>query len=157
MENWKLDDGLVQFPSGRRIRGRSWKNPVAEEADFSLVLTTVSGKEFASYSLFPGSTENIMIDWPDERLPRRASHALSQLRQAWERSENERVEIVCRTGVGRVGTALAIIAVFEGMAPDAAIEFVRENYNRNSVSSPAQRGFIREYVTRPEGLDGFEK
>lgn len=152
MENWKLGDGVVQFPSGRRIRGRSWKEPVAQQADLSLVLTTVSGKEFASYSVFPGSTESITIDWPDERIPRRVAHAITQLREVWNRASHERVEITCRTGVGRTGTALAIIGVFEGMSPDDAIEFVRKNYNQNAVSSPAQRGFLREYASQTDEL-----
>lgn len=148
MKSWNLGDGVVEFPSGRRIRGRSWKDQAAEQADLSLMLTTVSGKEFASYSIFPSSAESITIDWPDERLPRRASHAISQLYEVWKRAENERVEITCRTGVGRTGTALAIIAVFEGMAPDAAISFIRENYHQDAVSSPAQRGFLREYASQ---------
>ncbi|MDR6939935.1 protein-tyrosine phosphatase family protein [Arcanobacterium hippocoleae] len=146
MEKWQLDDGVVQFPSGRRIRGRSWKVKAAEEADLSLVLTTVTGQEFASYAVFPGSTESMMIDWPDERIPRRGAHAVAQLNEIWERAKDERVEITCRTGIGRTGTALAIIAVFEGMDPDAAIEFVQKNYHPDSVKSPAQRGFLREYA-----------
>lgn len=148
MENWKLGGGVVQFPSGRRIRGRSWKEPTQQQADLSLVLTTVSGKEFASYSVFQGATKSVTIDWPDERIPRRVSHAISQLREVWNRALNERVEITCRTGVGRTGTALAIIAVFEGMDPDEAIAFVRENYHPDAVNSPAQRGFLREYASQ---------
>ena len=85
-----------------------------------------------------------MIDWPDFRLPRRTSQAHEILKEAYERAKSERVEIVCGGGVGRTGTALAIIGVLDGMAPQEAIDYVKSHYNKLSVETPAQRAFVRD-------------
>lgn len=146
MEQWDLTEGVVEFPSGRRIRGRSWRQPVSQNATVSVILTTAAPGEFSTHSVFEGDPDRIMIDWPDERLPKRTAHATEMLRQAWELAKTERVEITCRGGVGRTGTALAMIAVFEGLAPTEAIDFIREHYNEESVKSHAQRGFLREFA-----------
>ncbi|MDY5585322.1 MAG: protein-tyrosine phosphatase family protein [Arcanobacterium sp.] len=151
MERWQLGEGVVEFPSGRRIRARSWKTDVAQVADLSIVLTTVAGKNFAAEHGYPGKNETIIIDWPDERLPRRTVQATRILRDVWERSEKELVEITCRGGVGRTGSALAIIATFEGMNALEAIDFVRKNYNENSVKSHAQRGFLLDFNPENNG------
>ncbi|WP_124054184.1 protein-tyrosine phosphatase family protein [Arcanobacterium ihumii] len=144
MKNWQDTDGVVEFPSGRRVRGRSWRASVTQEADVSVVLTTASGKEFSNNGVI-GSGETITIDWPDYRLPRRPSQAIQVLRDVWQRSDKELVEITCSGGVGRTGTALAILAIFEGMCSTDAIDFVQEKYNPGSVSEHAQRGFLKDF------------
>ncbi len=145
MEKWQLTDGVVEFPSGRRIRARSWKAPVLQLATLSVVLTTVSETEFAGAQTFPGAKEIIMIDWPDQRLPRRSMQAVKTLQEVWQRADQELVEITCRGGVGRTGSALALIAMYEGMSSSEAIDFIRESYNNDSVTSPAQRGFLTDF------------
>jgi protein-tyrosine phosphatase len=43
------------------------------------------------------------------------------LRELLERAETERVEIACGGGIGRTGTALACLAVLDGVPNDEAI------------------------------------
>lgn len=146
MKQWHDTDGVVEFPSGRQVRGRSWRASVSEDADISVVLTTASGKEFSNNGVI-GAGETITIDWPDYRLPRRPAQAIQLLREIWQRADNELVEITCSGGVGRTGTALAILAIFEGMKASDAIDFVQEKYNPGSVSEHAQRGFLKDFDT----------
>ena len=55
----------------------------------------------------------------------------------------QRVEVACRGGVGRTGTALAALAVIDGLPPDAAVGWVRERYHRRAVETPWQRAWLR--------------
>jgi protein-tyrosine phosphatase len=64
------------------------------------------------------------------------------LREAWTRAETERVEIACAGGHGRTGTALACIAVLDGVPNRKAVEYVREHYDRRAVETPWQRRFV---------------
>ncbi len=144
VERWAIAPGVIEFPSGRRIRGRSWRKSADENADLCIMLTTSAGSRLGRSGITSSATETITIDWPDLRLPRRTSQAHDILKEAWERAETERVEIVCGGGVGRTGTALAIIGVLDGMEPQEAIDFVKANYNSNSVETPAQRAFVRD-------------
>ena len=144
VEQWNIAPGVVEFPSGRRIRGRSWRNRGEENADLCIMLTTSVGSRLGRSVVTSSADETIAIDWPDLRLPRRTSQAHEILKEAYERALTERVEIVCGGGVGRTGTALAIIGVLDGMAPQEAIDFVKKHYNENSVETPAQRAFVRD-------------
>ena len=144
MSTWDIDEGVVEFPSGKRIRGRSWHQPISEYADVSAVLTTATPEEFAQRGAVSMARELIYISWPDNRVPRRPRQAMTQLHELLNRAEKERIEITCGGGVGRTGTALAILAIFDGMAPDEAIAFVRSSYNEESVTEHAQRGFLAD-------------
>ncbi|MEW6860431.1 protein-tyrosine phosphatase family protein [Trueperella pyogenes] len=143
-ELWPLSTGVVEFPSGRRIRGRSWRSPVDDPADLCIMLTTGVGSRFGHPGVVTSAVETISIDWPDFRLPRRPAQAHEVLREAWERALTEKVEIVCGGGVGRTGTALAILGVLDGMEPHEAIEFVKHNYDERAVETPAQRAFVND-------------
>ncbi len=156
MSKWELDDGVIEFPSGRRVRGRSWKTPVSQDATYTVVLTTSSGKDFSNHGIQTSAQETVTIDWPDDRLPLRLSQASQVLREAWERSAEERVEIVCTGGKGRTGTALAIMAICDGMTPEDAIDFVRENYCAEAIQTHAQRGFLLDFSYRGVVLDSKE-
>lgn len=142
MGKWQSGRGVIELPSGRRVRGRSWRHHFDEHADVSVVLTTSVGNRFGAPKVISDAEETLSIDWPDFRLPRRPAQAHQTLREIWERAAQERVEITCAGGVGRTGTALAILAVLDGMEPDEAIEFVRENYNPKSCETRAQRAFV---------------
>lgn len=144
VKHWAMSHGVVEFPSGRRVRGRSWRKATEEPADLCVILTTGVGSRFGHPGVVTSATETILIDWPDLRLPRRPAQAHEVLREAWERAENEKVEIVCAGGVGRTGTALAIIGVLDGMDPHAAIDFVKTNYDPHAVETPAQRAFVND-------------
>jgi protein-tyrosine phosphatase len=91
----------------------------------------------------PTEWDQRWIPWPDFRLPRDRAAALATLADAHARASHERVEIACRGGRGRTGTALACIAVMAGVPPDAAVEYVRRHYDRRAVETPFQRRFVR--------------
>ena len=144
MSTWDLENGVVELPSGRRIRGRSWHEPISEYADVTAVLTTATPEEFAQRQAVGISREVVYISWPDYRLPSRPMQAREQLARLLERAQEERVEITCGGGVGRTGTALAILAIMDGMDPEAAVEFVQREYNPDSATSHAQRGYLMD-------------
>ncbi|WP_139244336.1 protein-tyrosine phosphatase family protein [Arthrobacter alpinus] len=138
---WDVDEtGVMCLPSGRLLRGRGLHKPLASGAtpDFALYLL---GQRPA-----PVEWEARWVPWPDFRLPRDHGDARDALREAWLRSEKERVEIACDGGRGRTGTALACIAVLDGVPADKAVKFVREHYNPRAVETPWQRRYIAHFT-----------
>ncbi|WP_104092530.1 protein phosphatase [Arthrobacter sp. GMC3] len=138
---WDADEsGVMQLPSGRLLRGRGFHKPIPRGAtpDFALYLL---GKKPA-----PVKWEARWVLWPDFRLPKDRDDARDALREAWLRSETERVEIACTGGHGRTGTALACIAVFDGVPADKAVTFVREHYNPRAVETPWQRLYVARFT-----------
>lgn len=89
---------------------------------------------------------SVWVDWPDFRLPRDRQLAREVLTWAWERSARERVEVACGGGRGRTGTALACLAVVDGVHPDEAVTFVRDRYDPRAVETPWQRRFVRRFA-----------
>lgn len=138
MEPWAPElSGVVTLPSGRLVRGRRLRSGLLDDSDapdFGLYLTARPHRE---------SWQSKWIAWPDFRLPRVPADALSALREAYERSSSERVEIACGGGTGRTGTALAILARFDGVPADEAVAWVRAAYRHNAVETPWQRKFVR--------------
>lgn len=57
----------------------------------------------------------------------------------------ERVEIACGGGRGRTGTALAALAVLDGVPAEEAVEFVRRHYDRHAVETPWQRRYVSRF------------
>lgn len=85
------------------------------------------------------------VRWPDFRLPRDRADAADALGEAWSRAGHERVEVACDGGRGRTGTALACIAVIDGVPADQAVAFVREHYDARAVETPWQRRYVVRY------------
>lgn len=82
------------------------------------------------------------IRWPDFRLPSDRDYARAVLQQAWRRSEHERVEIACGGGIGRTGTALACLAVSDGVPAAEAVAYVRAHYHPRAAETPWQRRYV---------------
>lgn len=131
--------GVVVLPSGRRVRGRSLRRPLPDggEPDFGVYLL---GRKPA-----PTAWEVRWVRWPDFLLPVHRRDARDALHQAWSRAVHERVEVACAGGRGRTGTALACIAVLDGMSPSAAVEFVRRHYDARSIETPWQRRYVAHF------------
>jgi protein-tyrosine phosphatase len=55
------------------------------------------------------------------------------------------VELACGGGVGRTGTALACLAVLDGVPADEAVDYVRRHYHPSAVETPWQRRFVRRF------------
>lgn len=134
--------GLVEFPDGRRIRGAGLRRPRGD----------IAAPGFALYLL--GKDPKIetrpyrWVQWPDFRRPDSTDDVISALREAHVRAEFERVEIACGGGVGRTDTAMALLAVMSGVAPDKAVAWVRENYHPRAVETRWQRQWVRKAAER---------
>jgi protein-tyrosine phosphatase len=90
------------------------------------------------------------IRWPEFGLPSDRDAVAPVLSEAWERATSERVELACAGGRGRTGTALACLAILDGVPSAEAVAFVRAHYNTRAVETPWQR----RYVTRWRGRAG---
>jgi protein-tyrosine phosphatase len=83
-----------------------------------------------------------VVRWPDFRLPTDRDAALATLRQAHGRAATERVELACGGGIGRTGTALAVLAVLSGADPAEAVPWVRRHHHPRAVETPWQRRWV---------------
>jgi protein-tyrosine phosphatase len=92
--------------------------------------------------------ETLWIKWPDFRLPADEAGVLSALTEAWQRAVTERVEIACAGGHGRTGTALACLAILDGVPGTEAVAFVREHYDPHAVETPSQRRYVARWSAR---------
>jgi len=86
------------------------------------------------------------VRWPDFRLPSSHTQARAILGEAWARAAVERVDIACGGGRGRTGTALACLAILDGVPADEAVAFVRRNYDARAVETPWQRRYVRRFA-----------
>ena len=85
------------------------------------------------------------LRWPDFRLPTYRQETQDVLREALSRAARERVEIACGGGRGRTGTALACMAVMDGVPAAEAVAFVRAHYDPRAVETPWQRRWVRHF------------
>jgi len=131
--------GIVTLPSGRQVRGRSLRAPVPDgpRPDFGLYLLGSAPE--------PVEWDSRWVRWPDFRLPADRSDAAAALRLAWQRAASERVEVACVGGRGRTGTALACLAVLDGVPAGDAVAFVREHYHPRAVETPWQRRYVARF------------
>jgi protein-tyrosine phosphatase len=131
--------GVLRLPSGRLIRGRGLRHP----------LPGGPCPTFALYLLGrqppPVAWRSQWVRWPDFWLPSDPAAASAALHEAWERAGAERVEIACAGGHGRTGTALACLAVLDGLPARAAVGYVREHYAARAVETPWQRRFVARF------------
>jgi protein-tyrosine phosphatase len=94
----------------------------------------------------PVEWESRWLRWPDFWLPTDRPALAAALREILKRATTERVEIACGGGFGRTGTALACLAVLDGVPNDDAVAYVRENYSRRAVEMPWQKRFVRRFT-----------
>lgn len=136
MTLWDDEMGVVRLPDGRMVRGTGAKRPRGG----------VPEPEFAVYLLGRdpqvADWPNRWVRWPDFGMPHAPAGALAALREAHTRAASERVEIACGAGIGRTGTAIAILAVLSGVPADAAVDWVRANYHPRAVETRKQRAWL---------------
>ncbi|MFE3264119.1 protein-tyrosine phosphatase family protein [Streptomyces sp. NPDC059215] len=137
---WEAGKGVLRLPSGRLIRGRGLRHPIPDGPV----------PAYAVYLLGtpPPRTpwEARWLRWPDFRLPNSRAEARSVLAEAWVRADAERVEIACAGGRGRTGTALACLAVLDGVPAGQAVDFVRRNYDARAVETPWQKRYVLRFA-----------
>lgn len=139
-ETWDPEaSGVLRLPSGRLVRGRGLARPLPEgpEPDFALYLL---GHEPPAVAW-----ESKWIRWPDFRLPSDKTAFTEALREAWTRAETDRVEFACYGGNGRTGTALACLAVLDGVPAKEAVVYVREHYAKTAVETLWQHRFATRF------------
>ncbi|MGW3010116.1 protein-tyrosine phosphatase family protein [Streptomyces sp. NPDC001219] len=138
---WNASDaGALRLPSGRLVRGRGLSRPLPAGPAPDLAVHLL-GKQPPEVPW-----ESVWLRWPDFRLPSSPDRAREVLRTAWERAEAERVEFACAGGRGRTGTALACLAVLDGVPAGEAVDFVRRTYHPRAVETPWQKRYVRRFT-----------
>ncbi|BAL86507.1 hypothetical protein AMIS_12870 [Actinoplanes missouriensis 431] len=134
--------GVLRLPSGRLVRGRGLRDamPSGHPPQVGVYLLGSPPPEFG--------WESHWVRWPDFRLPGDPPYLEKVLIESLRRSEGERVEVACGGGRGRTGTALACLAVLDGVQPREAVAFVRRNYHPRAVETPWQRRFVERFSPR---------
>lgn len=143
IETWNAaDPAVLALPSGRLVRGRGLRKPLpaGPEPDFAVYLLGRTPP--------PVAWESRWLRWPDFRLPADRAATRELLHEVWERSAGTRVEVACGGGMGRTGTALACLAVLDGVPADEAVAFVRAGYHPRAVETPWQRRYVRNFAQR---------
>ena len=137
-----MTDGVVELPDGRRVRGRGLRQARQDSPppDFAVYLL---GRD----PQVPG-WEYRWVRWRDFRLPDSTEQAVTTLHEAHTRAASERVEIACGGGIGRTGTALAVLAIMSGVPADDAVTWVRANYHPRAVETRKQKRWIAEVASR---------
>lgn len=139
-DGWNpANHGVIALPSGRILRGRSLRTAIPDgpSPDFGLYLL--------GHEPDPTPWPYRWLRWPDFRLPSDRAAALDALEEAWERAGEQRVEVACRGGRGRTGTALACLAVLDGLPPAGAVAYVRQHYDDRAVETPWQRQYVARF------------
>lgn len=131
--------GVLRLPSGRLVRGRGLSRPLPDgpEPTFGVYLLGTLPP--------PVPWRSAWVRWPDFRLPSDRAAARAAFVEALEQAERERVEFACAGGHGRTGTALACLAVLDGVPADEAVDYVRTHYDPHAVETPWQRRYVRRF------------
>ena len=131
---------VVTLPSGGQVRGRKIAEIPDSPADFLLALAK------GPLPAWPYRR----IAWPDFWVPTDRADAIDALREALKRTgDGEVVEVACRGGRGRTGTALAALAVLDGMPAEDAIRWVRREYDSHAIETPWQARWVRRLPGAP--------
>jgi len=137
-DGWEPGEpGVMRLPSGRLVRGRPLRRPVTREPTFAVYLLGSPPP--------PVAWETRWVRWPDFWLPRDRAAARRDLAEAWERAADGRVEVACGGGRGRTGTALACLAVLDGVPAAEAVAYVRRHYHPGAVETPWQRRYVARF------------
>ncbi|MFF8785062.1 protein-tyrosine phosphatase family protein [Streptomyces sp. NPDC015125] len=140
-EHWSASDpGVLRFPSGALVRGRGLRHPLPAGLTPTFAIYLL-GKQPP-----PAEWDARWLRWPDFRLPKDRRQARLVFKEALTRAPNERVEVACGGGCGRTGTALACMAVLDGVPADRAVAYVRRHYDHRAVETPWQRRFVLSFA-----------
>lgn len=131
--------GVLRLPSGLLVRGRGLRAG----------LPAGPPPQLAVYLLGrpppPVGWEARWLRWPDWGLPAEPGALRVALAELRERAADERVEVACAGGRGRTGTALACLAVLDGVPREEAVGYVRRHYSPRAVETPWQRRFVTRF------------
>lgn len=143
MSAWGDVAGVVRLPDGRSVRGtgaRRARVPTDPVPDLAVYLFARQPR--------PAPWPSRWVRWRDLGLPHSTEDAVDALVEAHRRAATERVEIACGGGVGRTGTALAVLAVLGGVPAEDAVGWVRRHYHPRAVETRRQRAWVTEVAPR---------
>lgn len=136
MDAWTGQPGAVWLPDGRQVRGTGVRRPRGGVPD----------PDFAVYLLgrHPNGVpwDSSWVKWRDFSVPASTPAAVAALQEAFDRSLAERVEIACGGGVGRTGTALALMAVMAGLSTGDAAAWAKASYHPRALETRGQRNWV---------------
>lgn len=141
MSGWDARErGVVVLPSGRLVYGRSLRRPrpAGHCPDFGLYLLARPPR------VVPWDAQ--WVEWPDFGLPIDRVTARGALVEAWSRAPAERVEVACHGGRGRTGTALACLAVLDGVPAHDAVAYIRTHFDARAVETRWQRRYVSTFA-----------
>jgi hypothetical protein len=140
---WREDGpGVMRLPSGRLVRGRGLRRPMADGP------VPTFGVYLLGKAPPPVPWEARWLRWPDFWLPSDRDLASELFGEAWRRAATDRVELACGGGRGRTGTALACLAVLDGVPSAEAVEYVRRHYHPKAVETPWQERYVARFGAR---------
>jgi hypothetical protein len=139
--------GVLRLPSGRLVRGRGLRRPLPPGPTPTLGVYLL-GKPPPAFAW-----ASRWLRWPDFWLPSDHAHAREVLHEAWETAARERVEIACGGGRGRTGTALACLAIIDGVPASEAVAFVRRHYHSGAVETPWQKRYVTRFTAARPGSE----
>ncbi|HEY3907397.1 MAG TPA: protein-tyrosine phosphatase family protein [Streptosporangiaceae bacterium] len=131
--------GVLRLPSGRLVRGRGLRRPLPDGPTPAFALYLLREEPPAT------PWEARWLRWPDFGLPADPAAARKAFEEALTRAETERVEVACAGGQGRTGTALACLAILDGVPSKEAVKYVRAHYSPRAVETPWQRRFVAKF------------
>jgi hypothetical protein len=139
---WEHGPGVVQLADGRTVRARGLAEDPPPDPPPEVGLYLLARQPP------PTVWDQRWLPWRNFWLPRDRAEAVAALRDTFERSANQRVEVACKNGTGRTGTALACLAVLAGTPAPDAVAYVRYRYDDRAVRAPWQRWFVRWFARR---------
>jgi hypothetical protein len=93
-----------------------------------------------------------MLPWENMALPVDFDEAVEAIDEAYKIiSDGGMVEVGCQGGIGRTGTVIACWAIRDGVAPDQAVQWVREAYLVRAVETPIQEWWVEWYGAHING------
>jgi protein-tyrosine phosphatase len=140
LATWNPDaPGVMTLPSGRLVRGWGLRHrmPDGPRPEFGLYLQSKQPPAMPWPSRW--------IRWPDWWLPLDPDDARDALAEAHRRAGAERIEVACSGGRGRTGTALACLAISDGIPATDAVDWVRTHYHPRAVETPWQQAYVRRF------------
>lgn len=144
----------IVLPDGSRILGRGRTEPLPVRSAASPDLGLYLGHERRGESL--GAWPLTWLAWRDFSTPADPDAAVEALVAHGDRARaGDLVEITCRGGRGRTGTAIACLVTLSGLDPASAVDWVRERYDPRAVETRSQRRWVAWFADRatrdPEG------
>jgi hypothetical protein len=132
---------VVVLPDGTKVGAASFgaDDPYAgsDQPDFGLYLDPCWDPPWP----------HAYLDWPDFGVPQETAPVVAALRSLLARGRvGQRVELGCRGGHGRTGTALGCLAVMAGLRSAGAVAWVRAAYCTDAIETAEQEAFVSAFI-----------